>query len=153
MVVTDRLGKGTIFDGLEDIQAETVAKWFVRNYYRHHFLPRAIVSDRGTQFVGLLWKRICQLLKITRRLSTAYHPETDGSTERMNQELETYIRTFIDYAQNDWYDLLSSAQIAINGRDAASTGVSPFFLQHGYHINPLNLQEEIEPTTVRELLI
>jgi hypothetical protein len=147
VVITDRLGKGVIFDGLPNIQADTVAEWFVRTYYRHHFLPKAIVSDRGTQFTGHLWKRICQLLNITRRLSTAYHPETDGATERMNQTLETYLRMFIDHAQDDWYDMLPSAEIAINGRNAASTGVSPFFLQHGYHVDPLNVTEEIEPST------
>ena len=130
-------------DGLEDIQAETVAKWFVRNYYRKHYLPRAIVSDRGTQFVGLLWARICKLLGIARRLSTAYHPETDGSTERMNQELETYLRTFVNHAQDDWYEMLPSAELAINGKDAASTSISPFFLEHGYHINPFSIQEEL----------
>ena len=149
VVITDRLGKGMICDGLRDIQAETVAKWFVRNYYRRHYLPRAIVSDRGSQFVGLLWTRICTLLRIVRRLSTAYHPETDGSTERMNQELETYLRTFINHAQDDWYEMLPSAEVAINGRNAASTGVSPFFLEHGYHVDPLDIHEEL-PRMTRE---
>ena len=149
IVITDRLGKGAIVDGLEDTQAETVAKWFVRNYYRRHYLPRAIVSDRGRQFVGLLWSRICSLLGIERRLSTAYHPETDGATERKNQELEVYLRTFTNYAQDDWYELLPSAEIAINGKDATSTGVSPFFLEHGYHVNPLDITEDL-PEPVRD---
>lgn len=140
VVVTDRLGKGVRFKGLKDIKTETVARWFVREYYPQHYLPRAIVSDRGSQFVGLLWKRICQLLGIVRRLSTAYHPETDGSTERMNSTMETYIRTFCDFTQDDWNELLPSAQLAIMGRDAASTGVSPFFLEHGWHVEPLDLQ-------------
>jgi hypothetical protein len=144
MVVTDRLGKGVIFKGLKDIKVETVAKWFVREYYSRHYLPRAIVSDRGTQFVSLLWARICQLLKIVRRLSTVYHPKTDSSTERMNSTMEDYLYTFCNYTQDDWYDLLPSAQIAIMGRDAASTGVSPFFLEHGWHVEPLDLQ--LEPT-------
>jgi predicted aspartyl protease len=155
LVVTDRLGKGVKFKGLKDTKAETVAKWFVREYYPQHFLPRAIVSDRGSQFVGLLWSRMCQLLGIKRRLSTAYHPETDGSTERMNSTMETYIRTFCDYAQDDWHDLLPSAQLAIMGRDAASTGVSPFFLEHGWHVEPLDLQFEparrtIHPSPVQQ---
>jgi Integrase zinc binding domain/Chromo (CHRromatin Organisation MOdifier) domain len=143
IVITDRLGKGVICDGLENIQAETVAKWFVRNYYRRHHLPRAIVSDRGTQFVGSLWSRICSLLGIVRRLSTAYHPETDGATERKNQELEVYLRTFTNHAQNNWHELLPSAEIAINGKNAASTGVSPFFLEHGYHVDPLDITEDL----------
>ena len=101
VVVTDRLGKGVRFKGLKDIKTDTIARWFVREYYPQHYLPQAIVSDRGSQFVGLLWKRICQLLSITRRLSTAYYPETDGSTERINSTIETYIRTFCDFAQDD----------------------------------------------------
>ena len=144
VVITDRLSKAIICDGLEDITAPTLAKWFVRNYYRWHYLPRAIVSDRGSQFVGKFWKKFCDTLGIVRRLSTAYHPETDGATERMNQTLETYLRTFVDYAQDDWYHQLPSAQIAINNRDAAATKVSPFFMSHGYNIEPLELHREID---------
>ena len=54
IVVTDRLGKGIVADSLPDLEAETVAKWFIRRYYPHHFLPFAIVSDRGLQFTGAL---------------------------------------------------------------------------------------------------
>ena len=142
MVITDRLGKGVIFEPLHTITALDVAQVILQTFYRHHGLPAAIVSDRGPQFVGAVWKRICQMLGIVRRVSTAYHPETDGSTERMNQTLETYLRTFTNYAQDNWSDLLASAELAINNRDATSTGVSPFFLVHGYHIEPLQLEEE-----------
>jgi predicted aspartyl protease len=93
-VVTDRLSKGVILEACQDMTAETVAELFVRRIYSQHGLPAAIVSDRGTQFTSLLWKRVCQLLNIVRRLSTAFHPETDGSTERMNQNVEKYVRTF-----------------------------------------------------------
>lgn len=139
VVITDRLGKGMICDGLPDITAETLARWFIRNFYRRHHLPKAIVSDRGTQFVGHFWARLCKLLKITRRLSTAFHPETDGSTERMNQTVETYLRMFVDHAQADWEELLPLAELAINNRTAATTKVSPFFLEHGYHAEPLDI--------------
>jgi hypothetical protein len=143
VVVTDRLGKGTICDGLPDITAETLARWFVRTFYRKHYLPKAIVSDRGTQFTGHFWARVCKLLGIVRRLSTAFHPETDGSTERMNQTVETYLRMFVDYAQDDWEELLPLAELAINNRPAAATKVSPFFLEHGYHAEPLDIQHDI----------
>jgi hypothetical protein len=132
IVITDRLGKGVVADGLSDLEAETVAKWFIRRYYPYHFLPFAIVSDRGSQFTSALWTRICQMLRIKRRLSTAFSPETDGATERMNQNVETYLRQFVSYAQDDWLPWLSLAVSAICGRIAASTGVSPFFLSHGW---------------------
>ena len=143
VVITDRLGKGTICDGLKDITAETVAKWFLRTFYRRHYLPRAIVSDRGTQFTGHLWTRVCNLLGIVRRLSTAFHPETDGATERMNQTVETYLRMFVNYTQDNWEDLLPFAELAVNNRTAAATKVSPFFLEHGYHAEPLDIQHEL----------
>jgi hypothetical protein len=145
MVITDRLSKGVILEPCSDIRAETVAKKFIQVFYRHHGIPRAIVSDRGVQFVGQLWKRVCTLLQITRRLSTAYHPETDGSTERMNQTVEAYIRIFTNYDQDNWVDLLSYAELAINNRDATATKVSPFFLMHGYHVEPVTFTDD-EPT-------
>lgn len=97
MVITDRLSKGVILEAIKDTTAETVAKWFVSTYYRQHGLPRAVVSDRGKQFVGILWTRVCKLLGIVQRLSTAYYPETDGAIERINQTIETFLRTFVDY--------------------------------------------------------
>jgi hypothetical protein len=90
------------------------------------------VSDRGAQFTGHLWTRICKMLRIKRRLSTAFSPETDGATERMNQVIEAFLREYANYAQDDWSPWLSIAVAAICGRDAASTGVSPFFLSHGW---------------------
>ena len=147
MVITDRLGKGAIFEDLPDIEAKTVARCFIRCFYRHHGLPEAITSDRGSQFIGHLWRRICQLTRINQRLSSSYHPETDGATERMNQTLEEYIRLFCSYAQDDWTALLPSAELAINNRDATSTGVSPFFLSHGYHVEPFAFEmEELRST-------
>lgn len=59
---------------------------------------------------------ICEQLNINQRLSTAYHPETDGSTERANQEVETYLRTFVTYEQNDWVKWIPLAQLSINNR-------------------------------------
>jgi hypothetical protein len=143
MVVTDRLGKGVMLEALQDIEVETIAKWFISTYYRQHGFPRAIVSDRGVQFVSALWKRICQLLGVTRRLSTAFSPETDGATERMNQTVETYLRHFVDHAQDDWASMLPSAELAINNREAASTRLSPFFLTHGYHVDVLEIRTEL----------
>jgi transposase InsO family protein len=148
VVVTDRLSKGVIADGLEDIEAETVAKWFLRRYYPHHFLPRAIVSDRGAQFTGALWKRICDTLQIQRRLSTAFSPETDGSTERANEVVETVLRQLVDWSQSNWMEWLQIGVGAICGRNAASTGVAPFFMTHGW--NQDLFEFEPTPTSARK---
>jgi hypothetical protein len=151
VVVTDRLSKGVVADGLDNLEAETVAKWFIRRYYPHHFLPFAIVSDRGTQFTGALWARICQILRIKRRLSTAFSPETDGSTERANQVIEAFLREYVNHAQDDWLPWLSIAVSAICGRDAASTGLSPFFLSHGWHQGVFkDFTDELSATTAKD---
>ena len=144
MVITDRLGKGVIFEPCSDITAETLTEAFVRRFYSEHGLPAAIVSDRGSQFVSILWARVCQDLGIVRRISTAYHPQTDGATERANQDLEAYLRTFCNHEQDNWKQLLPLAQLAINNHDSSTTGVSPFFLSHGYHIEPIQLPDDLQ---------
>lgn len=144
MVITERLFKDVIFERIASITTEAVAERLVDCLIRHHGFPRAIVSDRGPQFVSLMWKRICELLKITRRLSTAYHPETDGATERMNQEIEHYLRCYTTYWQDDWADMLPTGMLAINNRDATSTGISPFFASHGYHVDLVDLADDKE---------
>lgn len=137
MVITDRMTKGVILQDMKDVSAEAVAERFVKCYYPYHGLPTAITSDRGPQFTSQIWRRICEVLKIQQRLSTGYHPQTDGATERANQEIEKILRVFITYAQDDWGDQLPIVAAAINNRDASSTGMSPFFFTHGYHIDPI----------------
>jgi hypothetical protein len=66
-------------------------------------------------------------------LSTAYHPQTDGQTERVNQELEQYLRLYTNFMQTDWYDWLAPAEFAYNNRVHSSTGYSPFYLEYGRH--------------------
>jgi hypothetical protein len=140
MVVTDRLSKDVVFVPLANTETETVVQAFITYVVAYHWIPDAITSDRGTQFVSVLWRRLCEILQINRRLSTAFHPQTDGATERMNSTWETYMKAFVDWAQHNWAPLCPLAQIAIRGRDATSTKVSPFFLQHGYNIDPLQLE-------------
>ena len=133
IVITDRLSKRVVTDGLDDLEAETVVKQFIRRYYSYHFLPFAIISDRGAQFISALQTRICRILRIKRRLSTAFSLETDRSTERMNQIIEAFLREFMNHAQDDQLPWLSIAVAAIYGRDSTSTGLNPFFLSHGQH--------------------
>lgn len=140
-VITDRLSKGIILIPMETIDTLSFAKAFVNHFYQHHGVPHAIVSDRGSAFISAMWTRVCQLLHIKRRISTAYHPETDGSTERMNAEVETYLRIYCSYGQRNWVDILPSAQLALNSRDSATTGLSPFFMTHGYNLEILDLNE------------
>jgi len=133
LVIVDRLSKGVFFEPVPDLEGRTLAQRFIQRYLPIHLLPEAITSDRGDQFVHGVWGHICDILKISKRLSTAYHPQTDGQTERMNTVVEEYIRHFTTHEQDDWDELLPMAQAAVMARDATSTGFSPFYLSHGYH--------------------
>ncbi len=133
LVIVDRLSKGAIFIPCKDLTSETLSRKIIKHYLPHHLLPTAITSDRGDQFVHGVWSHICRILKIEQRLSTAFHPETNGSTERMNQTLEEYLRHFGNYFQDDWDHQLPLAQAAVMTREATSIGTSPFFTSHGYN--------------------
>ncbi|KAL5596445.1 uncharacterized protein BROUX77_007129 [Berkeleyomyces rouxiae] len=136
MVIVDRLTGGVALEAMNTMKAEECAERFLQCYWKHHGFPRALVSDRGTNWTSEFWTHLCKLTGIEQRLSTGFHPQTDGATERMNQEVLTYLRSFITYSQYDWPDLLPSAMLAINNRNT-SMGMSPFFLTHGYHVSPI----------------
>jgi hypothetical protein len=126
---------------IKNITTEDVAEVFLTYFYMHHGVPLAITSNHGPQFVSAFWGRVCKRLLIQRWLLTAFHPQTDGATERANQEIKRILRIFTTYAQDDWKDLLPIVAVAINNRDAALTGILPFFFTHGYHANPIGLDE------------
>ena len=153
LVITDRLTKSVILIPMKSTTADAVAEVFFVHVYMHHGLPLAIVSDRGPQFVSGFWTQICTRLGIQRRLSTAFHPQTDGSTERMNQEVERLLRVFASYAQDGWSKLLPVVAGAINNRESASTGLSPFFFTHGYHVDPIALPDQPTPSDKNALRV
>ena len=102
LVVCDRLSKITHFVAtMEGTSAEGLARLFRDNVWKLHRLPESVVSDRGPQFVAELMKELNQILGIKTKLSTVFHPQTDGQTEQMNQELEQYLRFFIKHRQKD----------------------------------------------------
>jgi len=78
-------------------------------------------------------KELYRLLGMEGAPSTAYHPQTNGQAERMNQEVEQFLRLYVEYRQADWADKLALAELAISNRDSSATGRSPFFINHGFH--------------------
>jgi len=86
----------------EETLAGGLARLFRDNVWKLHGLPESVVSDRGPQFAAKLMKELNRMLKIETRLSTAFHPQTDEQTKRMNLELEQYLRFFVDHRQKDW---------------------------------------------------
>jgi len=91
-----------------------------------HRLPKSIISDRGVQFAAGMMKELNNLLGIQMELSTAYHLQTNGQTERINQELKQYLRVFIDHRQEQWSDWLGMAEFVYNNKIHAATKISPF---------------------------
>ena len=114
--------------------------------WKLHGLPETALSDRGPQFVAGFMKELNDILGIKTKLSTAYHPQTDGQTERVNQEVEQYLRLFVSHRQNDWPEWISGAEFAYNNKVHTSTQVSPFFANYG-----LNPRMGIEPRRVKKL--
>jgi len=90
-----------------------------------------VISDRGPQFVAGVTKKLNKMLGIETKLSTAYHPETDGQTERTNQELEQYLRMYVNHRQNNWAEWLVTAEFAFNNKVHTATRSSPFQVNYG----------------------
>lgn len=134
LVVVDRLTKMAHFVPCNsNLDSQTFARLYRDSIFRLHGLPDSIVSDRGTIFTSSFTKDLSKLLKIQNRLSTAFHPQTDGQTERVNAILEQYLRGYISYQQDNWFDFLALAEFAYNNSVSATTKVTPFFANYGYN--------------------
>ena len=132
LVVCDRLSKMTHFVATtEGTSAEGLARLFRNNVWKLHGLLESMVSDRGPQFAAELTKELNRMLGIKTKLSITFHPQTDGQTERMNQELEQYLRFFIEHRQKDWLEWMAAAEFAINNKVHMATKVSPFMANYG----------------------
>lgn len=115
------------------VDAKGMARVFVTEVFRLHGLPTEIVSDRDPRFTGHFWKELCDLLHIKQSMSTAYHPQTDGQTERVNRVVEEVLRHYVNPMQDNWDVLLPLVEFAINNAFHESIGTTPFFLNYGQH--------------------
>ena len=117
LVVCDMLSKITYFvTTTEGMLVEGLVRLFRDNVWKLHELLESMVSDRGPQFAAELMKKLNRMLGIETRLSIAFHPQTDGQMEWMNQELEQYLQFFVDHRQKDWPEWLASVVKIIDGR-------------------------------------
>jgi len=132
MVVVDRLSKKKKFIAMENLEVPTVVDKFMEYVWREEGYPRTLVSDRGRQFTSAFWRRLCERVGTTPKLSTAHHPETDGQTENANADLKQYLRSYVNYLQTDWAQLLPLAEFEANSAVSSATGVSPFRATKGY---------------------
>ncbi|KAJ9514002.1 hypothetical protein QJQ45_021113 [Haematococcus lacustris] len=134
LVFVDRLTKMVhLVKTWESMTATQYAKLFLEHVFRLHGMPRSVVSDRGPQFHNKLWAEVTKLLQVQVNLSSAYYPETDGQTERVNRVIEEMLRHFIRPDQRDWAEYLPLVEFAINNAWQESVRSTPFFLNYGYH--------------------
>ena len=149
LTITDTFSKASIFIPCnETINAEQTAQLYLTYVLPHFGLPSRIISDRDPRFTSAFSKELCRSLSIDQNISTAYHPQTDGQSERTNQKLEQYLRIFVDYHQKDWRRWLPYAQYALNAWPNATTKKAPFELIMGY---VPRVHQTLRPTKVPTL--
>jgi hypothetical protein len=108
--------------------------------WRHHGMPEEIVSDRDPRFTAKFWQTFWKSIGTNLAMSSAYHPQTDGQTERTNRTLEQMLRFYVDRQMSNWDELLLCCEFAYNDSEQAFTD-TPFFLNYGLHpLTPISRQ-------------
>jgi hypothetical protein len=131
-VFVDRLTKFIVCAPCnKTITAPQMAQLFVDNVFRRFGMPADIVSDRDPRFTSNFWRALMKLLNTSLSMSTANHPESDGQTERSNRVIEDMLRSIVSQQQDTWSTYLAHVEFAYNTSEQATTGFSPFFLNHG----------------------
>jgi hypothetical protein len=153
-VFIDRLSKEAVsIPCTKEATAKDLAEMFYIHVYRHHNVPESIVSDRGPQFTSTFWDAFCGLIGTKIKLSTAYHPETDGQTEIMNQYIDQRLRPYVNHYQDNWASMLPAMDNAQLTLPHETIGMSPYQLSHG--IVPrksFDWKEPAKPKNARERL-
>ena len=133
--------------------AQMTAKLFVHYVVRTHGVPAKIITDRGPQFAGQFSEAVWKAIGTRQALSTAYHPQTDGQTERVNRVLEDMLRHYVSSSQDDWDELLDMAEFAVNNAHQETIGTSPFILKYGFSPRmPTTIQTDTKVPTAHEFV-
>ena len=131
VVITDYFTKWVEAFPIPDIKARTIANILINHIICVHRAPGIITSDQGKQFTGKVMKHICRILDIKLKQTTAYHPQTDGLTERMNRTLKSMIASYTSKNQKDWDTTLPLVLFAYRNSTHESTRETPFFMMYG----------------------
>ncbi|KAL0406140.1 UNVERIFIED_CONTAM: Transposon Tf2-11 polyprotein [Sesamum latifolium] len=129
-IVVDRLSKyATFIATTKHVTAEGTAHLFFKHIIKYWGLPKDIVSDQDSRFTGVFWTDLFKILRSKLSMSSSYHPQFDGQTERFNSMLEEYFRHFVRGTQKDWVKLLDVAQLCFNAQKSSSTNKSAFEIE------------------------
>jgi hypothetical protein len=170
LVVVDKFSKYSHFIPLHHpFTAAIVAQTFLHNVYKLHGLPTTIISDRDKVFTSQLWQELFKAIKVQLQMSSAYHPQTDGQTERFNQCLETFLCCFVHACPKQWSKWLSLAEFGYNTNYHSSLGHSPFEVLYGHpprqfgiqgieqdqvkHIGPLLQERKLTQAVIKQHLL
>jgi len=150
MVVVDKLTRYVYFIPLQTTaSAQDVYRLLNERVLAERGIPKAIISDRDTRFTSHFWEALWAGLATELKRSTAFHPQTDGQTERANRTLVEALRSFVDVDQRNWDVLLPELQTAVNDAKCESTGFSPFYMNNG-RLRRGKLDAELEADGVAE---
>uniref|UniRef100_A0A669E856 Gypsy retrotransposon integrase-like protein 1 n=1 Tax=Oreochromis niloticus TaxID=8128 RepID=A0A669E856_ORENI len=142
LTIVDRFSKAAHFIALPKLpSALETAQLLMQQVFRLHGIPQDIVSNRGPQFTSRVWKEFCAELGAQVSLSSGFHPQTNGQTERANQELEAMLRCVASSNQVTWSDQLAWVEYAHNASTSSATGLSPFEASLGYQPPLLSISE------------
>jgi len=132
MTVVDSVSKQAHFIPTHTtVTVEGVARLFLHQVWKLHSLLKCVISDCRPQFIACFIQELYCLLGIKLASSMAWHPQTNGQTECVNQELDQYLRLFVNERQDDWYDLLPIAEFQHNNHVYSATQQPPFLLDTG----------------------
>ena len=136
LVVIDRLSKQALFIPTYDtITSTELAKLFLLHVFSKHGVPTHVISNQGSKFISHFFQSLGKALDMRLHFTSGYHPEGDGQTEHTNQTLEQYLRIYCNYQQDNWSELFPLAEFFYNNAPSATSGISPFFANKGYHLN------------------
>jgi transposase InsO family protein len=131
VVMVDRFSRWTELAAVPDITASTVADVFVDRIILRHGCPAQLLSDRGSQFLSALFKRLTQRLGIHKIFTSAYHPQTNGQVERLNRFIASALTAYVNAHQDDWDTYLEALAFAYRTSFVDAIGNTPFYLVHG----------------------
>ena len=145
LVIVDQLTKIVNYEPVKlTIDALGLVKVIINVMVQHYGQFDSFVSDQGSVFNSKFWSSLSYFLGIKQRLSTMFHPQTDGQIEKQNSNMKFYLRAFVNYKQNDWTRLLPMAEFAYNNMKNTSTGYTPFELNCHFHTR-ISYKKDVDP--------